>query len=109
MRTASFFRASPTCSPNCISRLMKRAAQMAEIYIPAHCLADARRVLAAQDPEVSQLAQHWPARIWRAAIKVAAAERSEEHTSELQSIMRISYADFCLEKKQIPRSQTDNY
>src|SRR3546814_4682245 len=26
-------------------------------------------------------------------------ERSEEHTSELQSLMRISYAVFCLEKK----------
>src|SRR3546814_10355893 len=25
--------------------------------------------------------------------------RSEEHTSELQSLMRISYADFCLKKK----------
>src|SRR3546814_1915731 len=33
----------------------------------------------------------------------AAAEvcsRSEEHTSELQSLMRISYAVFCLQKKQ---------
>src|SRR3546814_8564328 len=30
-------------------------------------------------------------------------ERSEEHTSELQSLMRISYAVFCLKKKtQIP-------
>src|SRR3546814_7387712 len=28
----------------------------------------------------------------------AAAERSEEHTSELQSLMRISYAVFCLKK-----------
>src|SRR3546814_5770305 len=28
-----------------------------------------------------------------------AALRSEEHTSELQSLMRISYADFCLKKK----------
>src|SRR3546814_9288977 len=27
------------------------------------------------------------------------AQRSEEHTSELQSLMRISYADFCLKKK----------
>src|SRR3546814_1246404 len=27
------------------------------------------------------------------------AERSEEHTSELQSLMRISYAVFCLNKK----------
>src|SRR3546814_4565177 len=26
-------------------------------------------------------------------------ERSEEHTSELQSLMRISYAAFCLKKK----------
>src|SRR3546814_5601076 len=28
------------------------------------------------------------------------AKRSEEHTSELQSLMRISYAVFCLNKKQ---------
>src|SRR3546814_3250309 len=27
------------------------------------------------------------------------SERSEEHTSELQSLMRISYAGFCLKKK----------
>src|SRR3546814_5822042 len=33
------------------------------------------------------------------------AARSEEHTSELQSLMRISYADFCLKKKtQTPRA-----
>src|SRR3546814_1930354 len=30
---------------------------------------------------------------------VAGAGRSEEHTSELQSLMRISYAVFCLKKK----------
>src|SRR3546814_4763064 len=29
----------------------------------------------------------------------AVARRSEEHTSELQSLMRISYAVFCLKKK----------
>src|SRR3546814_10689291 len=29
--------------------------------------------------------------------------RSEEHTSELQSLMRISYAVFCLKKKKIKR------
>src|SRR3546814_6812522 len=28
--------------------------------------------------------------------------RSEEHTSELQSLMRTSYGDFCLKKKQTP-------
>src|SRR3546814_1755758 len=32
--------------------------------------------------------------------------RSEEHTSELQSLMRISYAVFCLKKKNINNNQT---
>src|SRR3546814_4495555 len=31
--------------------------------------------------------------------KLSPQERSEEHTSELQSLMRISYAVFCLKKK----------
>src|SRR3546814_5434268 len=35
------------------------------------------------------------------------AERSEEHTSELQSLMRISYAVFCLKKKK--KLQKRNY
>src|SRR3546814_9464478 len=35
-------------------------------------------------------------------------ERSEEHTSELQSLMRISYAVFCLKKKTSPmRNSTE--
>src|SRR3546814_8566987 len=34
-------------------------------------------------------------------------ERSEEHTSELQSLMRISYAVFCLKKKKKPRTKQD--
>src|SRR3546814_1746572 len=34
--------------------------------------------------------------------------RSEEHTSELQSLMRISYAVFCLKKKQQNYKQHDN-
>src|SRR3546814_2566070 len=33
------------------------------------------------------------------ALAVTLAARSEEHTSELQSLMRISYAVFCLKKK----------
>src|SRR3546814_1051916 len=40
---------------------------------------------------------------------VGGTERSEEHTSELQSLMRISYAVFCLKKKRMqtqwPRQQ----
>src|SRR3546814_7899176 len=33
--------------------------------------------------------------------------RSEEHTSELQSLMRISYAVFCLKKKNTTTKQTE--
>src|SRR3546814_1054760 len=38
---------------------------------------------------------------------VYAPDRSEEHTSELQSLMRISYAVFCLKKK--TRSYAKDY
>src|SRR3546814_7065919 len=37
------------------------------------------------------------------------ATRSEEHTSELQSLMRISYAVFCLKKKKLNRSNISLY
>src|SRR3546814_1842183 len=37
--------------------------------------------------------------IQRTHVGAAPAFRSEEHTSELQSLMRISYAVFCLKKK----------
>src|SRR3546814_9849171 len=52
--------------------------------------------------EASRRPGHAPRRL-AAARKMrpqdAAARRSEEHTSELQSLMRISYAVFCLKKK----------
>src|SRR3546814_1339873 len=35
--------------------------------------------------------------------------RSEEHTSEIQSLMRTSYAVLCLKKKQISHSQTGSH
>src|SRR3546814_4443017 len=40
-----------------------------------------------------------PARQRRKVDADRPADRSEEHTSELQSLMRISYAVFCLKKK----------
>src|SRR3546814_6076412 len=43
---------------------------------------------------------HRPRRPWRRrTTRFALFTRSEEHTSELQSLMRISYAVFCLKKK----------
>src|SRR3546814_5284065 len=40
----------------------------------------------------------------RAKVLVCTGARSEEHTSELQSLMRISYAVFCLKKKKLDKS-----
>src|SRR3546814_3936378 len=39
---------------------------------------------------------------WPRSLGGKGAARSEEHTSELQSLMRISYAVFCLKKKRNP-------
>src|SRR3546814_4903545 len=38
-------------------------------------------------------------------VRTAGTARSEEHTSELQSLMRISYAVFCLKKKKYQNQQ----
>src|SRR3546814_8396170 len=45
------------------------------------------------------LEQHFPRSKGLAVAVTFAYPRSEEHTSELQSLMRISYAVFCLKKK----------
>src|SRR3546814_5712022 len=47
-----------------------------------------------------------PSRIWSRFDR--AGRRSEEHTSELQSLMRISYAVFCLKKKKNIQHKTHN-
>src|SRR3546814_1385661 len=44
-------------------------------------------------------------RILAHAVGDDAPLRSEEHTSELQSLMRISYAVFCLKKKKIKNTE----
>src|SRR3546814_2664255 len=43
----------------------------------------------------------------QAGLITDAVERSEEHTSELQSLMRISYAVFCLKKKKKQKKKTN--
>src|SRR3546814_9423479 len=65
-----------------------------------------RDVAARRPHEFSQIAEqiidaeHQRERLHQALERSTMAEiRSEEHTSELQSLMRISYAVFCLKKK----------
>src|SRR3546814_2838553 len=54
--------------------------------------------------DVTEVLEYQPGRLssatcGRSSPAGAARRRSEEHTSELQSLMRISYAVFCLKKK----------
>src|SRR3546814_2071084 len=45
-------------------------------------------------------------RVFRDNFELFSTPRSEEHTSELQSLMRISYAVFCLKKKKTHKELT---
>src|SRR3546814_5565790 len=51
---------------------------------------------------------HWNRIVDQGDGAVLHLPRSEEHTSELQSLMRISYAVFCLKKKKKHRNPTRN-
>src|SRR3546814_1756321 len=53
-----------------------------------------------KDPQVNSSTTWWGFFAVQNAQK-ASTRRSEEHTSELQSLMRISYAVFCLKKKKV--------
>src|SRR3546814_2968203 len=65
---------------------------------PAFDSADSVRILTKQRRSCKPCRQRG-CRPQASAVAAAAPERSEEHTSELQSLMRISYAVFCLKKK----------
>src|SRR3546814_9887367 len=71
-----------------------RLRRVAHAEVRAALVADLQRDLAA----VGRLHRHAAGQALAAGLDVG---RSEEHTSELQSLMRISYAVFCLKKKQI--------
>src|SRR3546814_7875034 len=63
-------------------------------------LPDLGLVIHAELPHDAETLQHRSGRTGRAGRKgICILLRSEEHTSELQSLMRISYAVFCLKKK----------
>src|SRR3546814_5052319 len=74
----------------------RRCATASTGWLSRHSEAHSRRGKPASGrspPPATWPAPHWCATGW------PQANRSEEHTSELQSLMRISYAVFCLKKK----------
>src|SRR3546814_5230600 len=58
---------------------------------------------------VADLVEHLQHFLVGPAVRGTPEGRSEEHTSELQSLMRISYAVFCLKKKKKTTQLTYNY
>src|SRR3546814_9685633 len=64
-----------------------------------------RFALQPADPQRPLLDRGGRIRLWRLPLAQRHHDpRSEEHTSELQSLMRISYAVFCLKKKKTKAS-----
>src|SRR3546814_2855664 len=80
-RQVGIFAAQPPRHPQLLDRIVHRQHDGLGIFYPQ--LGEAAR----------------PADIGIADVEAVAPRRSEEHTSELQSLMRISYAVFCLKKK----------
>src|SRR3546814_2439474 len=94
-------RISDWSSDVCSSDLADAAAVVGELL--ESVLADAIGAGEATDAVIAQSGEQAKA-LWRiregiSEAQVRAGKRSEEHTSELQSLMRISYAVFCLKKK----------
>src|SRR3546814_3150553 len=68
----------------------------------------ATRTTSAKRPGLSRRDDGRNGRATRRAPARSSTPRSEEHTSELQSLMRISYAVFCLKKKKNTRNNVYN-
>src|SRR3546814_2587534 len=73
-------------------------------FIPANAYHEQWQVDSLHEEVLRLFSLDLPVKDWAKEEGIADQEikerRSEEHTSELQSLMRISYAVFCLKKKQ---------
>src|SRR3546814_1055164 len=96
----------------CSSDLLGKVAQAQEL--PGKAIGLYGQALALEPNDLAALEAQGGAMVQRGAVKRAEAnlerirtlcKRSEEHTSELQSLMRKSYAVFCLKKKNIQYSR----
>src|SRR3546814_2700742 len=98
-KTAYEMRISDWSSDVCSSDLLKENVIVGRL-IPAGTGAGMNRLrIAATSRDAALRAQQKKLQEALIAANSAEEERSEEHTSELQSLMRISYAVFCMKKK----------
>src|SRR3546814_8344317 len=79
-----------------LGRLLRRLMQVRQAFIePGEC----QRPILEIGGNAGCRGVHAHAERHRQVLLQQLGQRSEEHTSELQSLMRISYAVFCLKKK----------
>src|SRR3546814_8940839 len=91
----SFARDAPDREARTVGRLPSRAKRLLGERQSSDCF-QPRRERVAHPITASVRGQFAPR---EAVARIVQSRRSEEHTSELQSLMRISYAVFCLKKK----------
>src|SRR3546814_3986479 len=77
--------------------MFEALAKLAPVHVAA--LADNEADAALARDKMAPLCKSLAIEVRKASRPLALARRSEEHTSELQSLMRISYAVFCLNTK----------
>src|SRR3546814_1768209 len=83
-------------------RATRRNRSIQHVHLFLRQLAAEQRAHAVEEGLWVSKRRHWPLLPNSAQTARPAPARSEEHTSELQSLMRISYAVFCLKKKKLP-------
>src|SRR3546814_4955869 len=89
-QTASGTNGKAPARRGSLQLLMARRTEMARIGVASEGRSQAA---------TAQQAERMSVRAYCEQAGLRDAKRSEEHTSELQSLMRISYAVFCLKKK----------
>src|SRR3546814_1613643 len=105
-KTAYEMRISDWSSDVCSSDLQEQQAeQPANFDSHAHSLPGVDEAASLSQDRVLRNYFRYTVLCYFPAITARSIHRSEEHTSELQSLMRISYAVFCLKKKTTYASQ----
>src|SRR3546814_5968285 len=81
-------------------------------YVADNILKSMKDIILLSGLDPTNLVDGWASKMralqtWLASRHLDVVVRSEEHTSELQSLMRISYAVFCLKKKHIDQYKSN--
>src|SRR3546814_5557133 len=95
--------------PNGLDTTTKPATEVTLVWSDPNLDSDGVQALELVHSAARCLVARQPKRVSDLLETETMSPRSEEHTSELQSLMRISYAVFCLKKKRNDMNHTHRY